>query len=201
MPNVQKPTETPAEPAKPANPDPTTAPEAASTSKSSHKTALIIVGVVVAIFVLIPAIALTIGGVFVGKKIADNGVKIDGDNKSVTIKDKDGNEFSAGESQELPKDFPSEVKVYSGQIVSAGRSVVEGKTAWTVAVKTSDSATKVGESLTEQYSNNGWTASMNNTSGTGGLLIATNGKYGVSAFYSSEDGQTAIVYTVTPDEE
>jgi len=185
---------------KPVTEKPVTPVAPAASSKSSHKTALIITGVVVGVFVVLPLIALTIGGIFLGKKISDSGVKIDSNSKTVTVKDKEGNEFSAGESQELPKDFPNDIKVYPGQIVTAGRSVVEGKVAWTAAVKTQDSATKVGESLTEQFSGNGWTAALNNTSNEGGILSAINGTYRVSAFYSSKDGQTSIVYTVTPDE-
>lgn len=177
------------------------APKAAPAKSNNTKTVLIIVGVLVLIFVIIPAIALTAGGIFLGNKLNENGVNVDTSQQegSVNIKDKNGNEINVGGTQKLPNGFPSDIPLYDGKITASGKVTVDGKTGWTVTISTSDSLDTVGSWNTSQYSSNGWTTNLDTASGSGGLLTATNGTYRVSAFSNNEDGTTTVLYTVTPE--
>lgn len=176
---------------------------AASSNKSGSntKTVLIVVGVVIALFVVLPAIALTAGGVFLGNKLQENGTTVSTENGegSVNIKDKNGNEINVGGSQKLPAGFPSDIPLYDGKITASGKITVDGKTGWTATITTSDDLSTVGSWNTSQYSSNGWTTNLDTASGSGGLLTATNGTYRVSAFSSNENGTTTVLYTVTPE--
>lgn len=174
---------------------------AANAGNNNTKTILIVIGVVVAIFVILPLIALTATGVFVGKKLQENGTTVstqDGQG-SVNIKDKNGNEINVGGTQKLPANFPSDIPLYDGKITASGKITVDGKTGWTVTIQTSDDIETVGSWNTSQYSSNGWTTNLDTASGSGGLLTATNNAYRVSAFSSNENGTTTVLYTVTPE--
>ncbi len=196
----------PAEAPKPAPAAETTKPEAPAAApvakKNNNKTVIIIVAVVVFFFVILPAIFFTVGAVFLGNKISDEtGVKVDSNSKSVTVKDKDGNEYTAGETKTLPKDFPTGIPVYDGDIEGSGKITTDGKTAWTVTMTTSDSVTKVSESQVKSFSTDGWTTSMNSDTSDGGLIIAKKGTLNVNTYYNTKDGKTAIVYTVSESAE
>ncbi|MEO5627786.1 MAG: hypothetical protein ABIQ89_02760 [Candidatus Saccharimonadales bacterium] len=191
MATAKTPTPKPTTPETPTPP----APAVASTS-SSHKTALIIVGVVVAVFIVLPLIGLAVGGVFIGKSLKDNNVKVNSGDSSVSVSDKNGNEFSAGGSQTLPSDFPSGVPLYKGDIVTTGKVNSDGKTVWSVSISTSDSSAQVHDAMTQSYTSDGWEASINNSGEGSGLLAAKKNDMQVSAYYASKDGKTVIVYTV-----
>jgi hypothetical protein len=192
----EKPT-TPTEPAAKAE-TPATAPAASTTpKKDSNKKVLIIVLAVVGVFIVLPMIAMIILGSVIGHKLTNNGtVKVSGDKGSVSIKGKDGNEFTAGTTATLPKDFPQDVDVYNDNIQSSSKISENGKTVWTVSVTTADSPTKVGQVLTESYTTDGWTASLNNNGPDSGLMIAKKGDLQVNVYYAAKDGKTTIVYTV-----
>lgn len=179
-----------------------TAAKTAAPAKNNTKTVLIVVAVVVFIFVVIPAIALTAGGVFLGNKINDAGLNVDTTSNgegSVNIKDKNGNEINVGGTQKLPAEFPSDIPLYDGKISASGKVTVDGKTGWTVTITTSDSLDTVSAWNTKEFSSNGWNTNLDTSSGSGGLLTATNGTYRVSAFSSNDDGTTTVLYTVTPE--
>ncbi|MDQ5972332.1 MAG: hypothetical protein QG553_491 [Patescibacteria group bacterium] len=181
---------TPATPAKPAG------------KNNTNKTVIIIVVVVVVLFVILPVLFFTVGAVMFGNELSkQTGVNVDSNSKSVTVKDKDGNEFSAGEDKTLPKDFPTGIPIYDGDIEGSGKITTEGKTAWTVTMTTSDSVSKVSESQTASFSTDGWTTSMNSDTSDGGLIIAKKGTLNVNTYYNSKDGKTAIVYTVSESAE
>lgn len=192
----KKPKATPAKPATPAvssAPDP--AAQAAATKKN-HKVIIILAIIAAILFLVLPAIALTVGGIFLGKKIEENGVKFDANSNSVSITDKNGNEFSAGEGQKLPADFPTSVPLYQGDMTATGKINTDGKTGWTVAIGTNDDVNKVTDSLTKSYSSDGWMTDMSNSTNEGGMIIATKGDLRVNIYYSAKDGKTSILYTV-----
>jgi hypothetical protein len=173
------------------------APAAAATNKKNTKTVLIVVAIVVFIFIILPAILFTVGALVIGKKLADNGVSVDSSSKSVTVKDKNGNQFSAGGTQQLPADFPSNVPVYSKNVVASGRTTIDGKTAWTVSVQTNDSPATITNNLKNAFSNNGWSISNQSTTNDGGYITASNGTHNVNIFYGTDNGKTTLLYTVS----
>lgn len=179
----------------------TKAAPAAGKKANNSKTVLIVVGIVVLVLVIIPSIIFGIGAIFVGNKLADevgvNGVNIDTAKEGVSIKDKNGNEFSAGGDQKLPDDLPKAVKIYPGTIVASGRTTIDGQTAWTVSISTNDDISKVSNSIKNTYSQDGWTTSMDSATNDGGYLVASNDTYRMNAFYGSKDGKTTVLYTVS----
>lgn len=62
-------------------------------------------------------------------------VDLDTDDGGVTVEDGDGNSYSTGTT--VPEDFPDDVPLIEGTVVSAVE-VAEGTTSWTVAIATSD---------------------------------------------------------------
>jgi len=168
----------------------------ASAAKKNTKTLWIVVAVV-AVLVAIPAILFTIGAGIVGHKVI-NGVKVSNDGKSATIQTKNGDEISTGGSQSLPKDFPSSVATYQGTIINSSRLTMEGKVNWSVVIETKDDPTKVSDALTKSFASNGWTASLDNKTGDGGLIAAENGSFHVQVIYTVKDGKTSISYVVVP---
>jgi hypothetical protein len=91
--------------------------------KKSNKTLYIVLGAVVFVFVVVPGILFTVGGIFVKSKLGSQevtdktvesviskatGSKVDLNTKSgsVSIKGDNGETMSAGSSQKLPDDFP-----------------------------------------------------------------------------------------------
>lgn len=183
----------PATPAAQAAPDP--AAQAAAT-KRDHKIIIILAIIAAVIFLVIPAIALTVGGIFLGKKIDEHGVKFDVNKESVNVTDKNGNSFSAGGNQNLPADFPKEVPLVEGNITASGKLAHEGQTGWTVAITTNQTPQQVADSLTKSFSSDGWTTDTNNNNGDSGMIIAKKADLRVNAFYSEKDGKAAVVYTV-----
>lgn len=196
------PSKTPAPAAAPKTPKAAKAPAApdpnaqAAATKKDHKVIIILAVIAAVIFLVIPAIALTVGGIFLSKKVNESGVKVDTDSKSVSISDKNGNEFSAGGNQKLPSDFPSDIPLYNGDIAATGKVNSDGKSGWTVSILTNDSASQVSDTINKSYSSDGWSTEMTNTSAEGGLLIAKKNDLQVNIFYNSKDGKTSILYTV-----
>lgn len=178
----------------------TTPTSAAPVKKKSHLGLWIGLGIgaFVLLFV-VPAVMFVVGvsmfGTRLGKAVNVNGTSVDGSGK-VSVQDKNGNSFSAGGNQTLPKDLPSSVVIYKGSILSSGRLTTDGKTGWSVVVATNDSLDTVGSSLSNSYSSNGWSTVMDNKSSDGGLLVAKNGNLQANIYYSTKDGKTNIVYTV-----
>lgn len=189
---------------KPATTEPATpktdAPAAASPAapkKDNTKKVVIIVAAVVGVFIVLPIIAVTILASVIGHKITNNGaVNVDSNKGTVSIKGKDGSEFTAGTTTSLPKDFPKDVDVYNDNIKSSSKITENGKTVWSVSVETNDSSAKVGPVLTESFTTDGWTASLNNNGTDSGLLIAKKGDLQTNIYYATKDGKTTIVYTV-----
>ena len=165
--------------------------------KNNTKTILIVVGVLVVIFVIIPTILVSVGAGIIGHKVI-NGVKVSNNGTTTTIQTKNGDQITAGTSQSLPKDFPTSVPVYKGTITSSSHLTIDGKATWSVIVETKDDPSKVSDALSQSFSSNGWTASLDNKTTDGGLIAAENGQLHTQVLYSTKDGKTTISYTVVP---
>lgn len=192
----------PAKPTEPATPAEAPAPAAtkatpAAPKKDNTKKVVIIVAAVVGVFIVLPIIAFTILASVIGNKITHNGaIDVDSNSGTVSVKGKDGNEFTAGNNASLPKDFPKDVDVYNDNVKTSSKITENGKTVWSVSVETNDSSAKVGPVLTESFTTDGWTASLNNNSADSGLMIAKKGDMQANIYYATKDGKTTIVYTV-----
>lgn len=184
-----------------AAPAPQTAPATTDAPQKSNNTkvVVIVVSIVVFLFIIVPMIFILIGAVLVKDKLKENGVNIDSGGKSITVKDDNGNTFSAGGQTSLPSDFPEGMTLYSKNITSAGRATFEGKTTWTVSIETNDSVQTVTNALKNTFSQNGWSIEMENSTNEGSYINATNGTLRVNTFTASNNGKTTIVYTVSQE--
>jgi hypothetical protein len=175
---------------------PATVPVAAK--KDNTKTIVIVVGVLVLIFVVIPIILFIVLAGVVGHKIV-GGVKVSNDGKTATIKTANGDQISTG-SQTLPKDWPTSVPVYKGTLVNSSRLTIDGKITYSAVVETKDSSTTVGTTLSNDFSTNGWMAALDNKTSDGGLIASDNttASLHTQVVYVTKDGKTTISYNVVP---
>lgn len=121
-------------------------------SSNSNKKVIIIVLVVIVVLFVLPAIL--VGGFFWfiaanSQNIINNATK-DG----ISITTGDGSKFEVS-SQKLPEGFPSEIPLYSGQVVTgSSRSSADGVTDWYVVAESKDSKSAVSSSFSSKLS--GW---------------------------------------------
>lgn len=119
--------------------------------KKSNKTLWIVLGIVLFIFVVIPGLLFTAGGIFlksrfgsdkatektlegIVSKATDSKVNLDSKNGSVTVKGKDGETMSVGSSRKLPDDFPKNDIPFIAQkeVTFVITTSSEGKKNWSV---------------------------------------------------------------------
>jgi archaellin len=177
-------------------------------SSSSNKTLLIVVGVLVLIFVIIPAVTFSVFAVWLGSgdnatKLTEGivesstGADIDTKDGSLSITSKDGDEFSVGGEQEYADDFPAEVPKYQGGTVKSNiRSGSTDATYWSNSVDTPDDSDKVLAFYKQEMS--GWTEtstfSINNSTTTSYESANLEATITVTP---NEGGGTTISYYVT----
>ena len=176
-------------------------------SSGGNKT-LLIVGAVVLILVIIPSVAF---GVFAfwlssgnnANKLTEGivesttGADINTEDGSLSITNKDGDQFSVGGEQDYADDFPSEIPKYPGGSVNSNiRSSSSGDTYWSNSVSTKDSMTKVLAYFKTEMSS--WTEETTFTVNNSTTTSYRKGDLQVTISVSSEDnGDTTIAYNVT----
>ena len=177
-------------------------------SSSSNKTLLIIVGIIVLVFVIIPAVTFAIFAVWLGSgdnanKLTEGivesttGADIDTKDGSLSITNKDGDEFSVGGEQDYADDFPSEVPKYPGGTVTSNiRSGSTDETYWSNSVETKDDSAKVLAFYKEEMAD--WTESSTFTVNDSTTTSYEKGDLEASITVTSGDGSgSTIAYYVT----
>ena len=123
--------------------------------KKSNKTLWIVLGVVLFLFLVVPALAITAGAIWfknnvntentvegILEKASGNQVDIDSKNGSFSVESENGDSsFSVGENQKLPDDFPKNEVPYLREraVSSVITSTNEGKKMWWVTTTVDDS--------------------------------------------------------------
>ncbi|MCI0479754.1 hypothetical protein L0Y59_04365 [Candidatus Uhrbacteria bacterium] len=101
----------------------------------------------------------------IGEKLAEGmlerstGADVDIDKGTVTVKDEEtGRETTIGQGAELPKDFPDDVPMYPGAVLTgSGISRNEGVNAWAM-MTTDDGTSEVAEWYADELEGKGWTS-------------------------------------------
>jgi cytoskeletal protein RodZ len=178
-------------------------------AKKSNKKLFIILGVVVFFLFILPGILFAIFVGYVanrgGEKIVEDiaksqGVDVDLDTKdgNVSIKDKDGNEYSTKTGTDLPEDFPKEaLALYSNKYTNTSRIKVGENTSWTVVIETSDSPATITPKVKEQLAAGSWAIQSESNSSDYNMIIAKKDPYSAVINYSQTDGTTTLTYTLS----
>lgn len=157
-----QPEATPTTPATPAAPTVPTATPAKKGMSTGAKVALGLCGGCLGLIILLGIISTIAGGFmlrsmpnFIQDALEKEGINVDQKNGNVTITDKDSNSnLSAGESLELPSNFPSDIPTYSSAKVTF--KYTQNKDG-SVIFSTSDNVTKVKSYYTSEMKKKGWT--------------------------------------------
>ena len=200
----QEPSTTPAQPA--AQKASTEQPEPV---KKSNKKLFIVLGVVVFFLFILPGILFAVFVGYVANRGGENivedlaksqGVDVDLNTKdgNVSIKDKDGNEYSSTTGTDLPDDFPKEaLALYSNKYTNTSRIKVGENTSWTVVIETKDSPAVVSPKVKEQLAAGSWAIQSESNSSDYNMIIAKKEPYSAVVNYSQADGKTSITYTLS----
>jgi len=187
--------------------------------KKSNKTLWIVLGIVLVVFVILPAILFTVGGIFLKNKLDDpesgarlaeslvekaTGENVDINTKdgSFTAKSKDGDSSIGFGDQKLPEDFPKDLVSYipEKKVTFVITSKNENKQTWSVTTtvdKSYNDAVKYFEGviLAPDYTET-------STFGFGNSQTFYGKKSGTSVSVTvtksaEENGDTSVSYIVT----
>jgi hypothetical protein len=122
--------------------------------------------------------ALT-GCEMIAKKAVENatGVKVDENNKSITITDKEGKQLSASSAEgKVPDGLPADVPVYSGTIKNSAKMEGPQDTNYSFAVETGDDVATVVSWYKTKLTEKEWKISSTVTSGETAMVSAEKGE-------------------------
>lgn len=114
----------------------------------------------------------------------------------------EGGFFQAGEVVKLPEDFPKDVYVIDGKIISAMKNF--GGAGYQVMVSVDKSVTEAMKLYDEKLKAEDWVIKSSMDLGIGAVLSANKDSRQVSVSISEDgdgDGGTSVIVTVTDDKE
>jgi len=174
-------------------------PENSNQKKSSGNKTTLIILVVIAVLILLGGV-----GYFLQQKSAEKtaekviedatGGKVDiseGGNK-VTIETDEG-KLTVGQNQ-IPDNFPSDVPVYTGaEVITSSESGDN----FTLALKSTDTVSKVSDYYNGEVKSNGWTiANSSNIAGSTSITATKDGRQLNIVITKDTEGQTAIAIVI-----
>lgn len=132
-----------------------------------------------------------------GNKV-DIDVDKDGDKGSLTIKGDNGEEITiSSEGKDIPDNFPSDIYLIDGEIVSVGTVNSTDGDIITVVKSTDASLEDTGSKITKEMKAEGWKSEMNMTTADGGMQMYSKDDNSVTVTLGKEDGKTQVNYMVT----
>lgn len=138
-------------------------------------------------------------GTDVGVLTPDGSVKANSDRSEVTIKGKDGSELKGG--TQLPKDFPKEIPLIEGRVISGISTKDAFGIGFSVAIEVDGLIDDVAASASQQLEAGGFTQEESQVMG-GVMAIATfsnaTWQVAVTVSASSDADQLIVTYTITP---
>jgi hypothetical protein len=184
--------------------------------KKSNKTLFIVLGVILVVFVVIPGILLTVGGLFLRDRLSNENVTeslIEGaTGNKVDVNTKDGNfsvksengdsSVSYGADQKLPEDFPKDKIPYLEE-KSVGfvlTSDNESGHSWSVTTTVDKSYNEAVAYFEERIKSPEFTDTSNFGFGESKTFYGKKDTYTVSVSISkSEQGDTTVSYIVNDE--
>ncbi|MEO5627785.1 MAG: hypothetical protein ABIQ89_02755 [Candidatus Saccharimonadales bacterium] len=166
-------------------------------TETDKKVIIILSGLAFFVFVVLPIIVLTILGIILGAVIRTNDVRFTADSNGFEVIDKNGNQLSAGNNQQLAKDFPISVPVYPDTLLSSGKLDFDNKTGWEAVVTTKDNFVEVKRSIEDDFTEAGWGQFKYTLENNSGKFSATKDNLTVNIFFQQTDNDSTIIaYTV-----
>lgn len=128
------------------------------------------------------------------------GVKVDNNDKKVTVTGKNGETATmSGQEGKLPDGLPADVPAYSGTIKSSSTMDTAKGTNYTFAVETADEAATIVGWYKDKLAEKGWKISTTFTSGDGAMLGAEKGGKNNLAVTISKDSSSNKTMVVVVD--
>jgi len=120
--------------------------------------------------------------------------QVDLGNNSMNIQTDQGS-LQVGGNVSLPKDFPADIYVIEGQLMSAMKNVMGA--GYQVAIKSNANLKDAKELYEKKLKEQGWTIAQSADLGTTSMLLATKGKRQVSVTIGTEEGKEGLVIMLT----
>ncbi len=132
---------------------------------------------------------------------ADIDINQDGEQGSITIKGEDGEEVTfSGGTKEMPDNFPDDIYVAEGEIISSG-SIKSGEgEVITLVIGTDSKIEDLISKVRDEMKSKGWKEGMNMTTGEGGLVVFSKNDNSLTVTFAIEDNQAQAAYMVTVQE-
>ncbi|PKQ29134.1 MAG: hypothetical protein CVT60_06930 [Actinobacteria bacterium HGW-Actinobacteria-10] len=125
------------------------------------------------------------------------GIDVEADGDDVTITGEDGSTFTVTEDGDLPKDWPEDVPVYDGTIVS---SMATGGN-FTVNIESDDAAADVYEWCLSKSEDEDWTITAKYESDDGGMISGEKDDQRMQYTIGKDGEGTSLLIWVGPKEE
>jgi methionine-rich copper-binding protein CopC len=116
--------------------------------------------------------------------------KVDVNQGNVKVESKDGN-IEVGQNVKLPADFPKDVYVIDGNLVSAFSEPTKGT--FTVSIQTEKSPAQAAAEYQEKLSSDGWKITGNMNFGGTFSVIAEKDDRIATAMVSASDNKTTVI--------
>ena len=165
-------------------------------NRMKNKTPIIVIAVVV-----LAIVGMWAGGVFQREsaeesaekaieKATGEDVDIDLDGETVRINTNEGT-FTSGTSVDLPDDFPDDIYVADGTIISAASN---GEM-YSIMILSDDSVAEVKQQYEDALATDGWEVTLEMTVGTGAMVSAEKGDLTVTVNIGedTEQGKTTVL--------
>jgi len=182
--------------------------------KKSNKTLWIVLGVLLFVFIILPAIVISLLFFVFKDKVSEsisegvvetaieqasgNNVDIDANNDSFSIKSEDGNsELNIGGS-DLPSDFPKNDVPFINpkEVTFSASSEQEGKKYWNVGTTVDQSYDEAVNFFKEKIAAPEYTDVGSYSFGESSTITGTKAPYTVSVSVSNSEGQTNVTYII-----
>ncbi len=124
----------------------------------------------------------------------NNEAEVDFDDETVTVNTNAGS-FTAGEEVALPDNFPDDVYVIDGTIISA-MEVVESN-GFSVSIQTDTSVADAQDAYTDELTDDGWEITGTMTIGSGATIIAEKDERTATVSISRDDDDNMTLVGIT----
>ncbi len=132
-----------------------------------------------------------------GNKV-DLNVDKDGDKGSITIKGDNGEEITiSSNGNEIPDNFPSDIYLVKGEIVSVGTINSGEGDIITIVVTVEEESTEISKIILKEMKAKGWKNEMNMTSGDGGMQMYSKDDNSLTITMGKDNDKTQVSYMVT----
>ncbi len=151
------------------------------------------------IITLVIGAGLILSGCGVAEKVAENTIEsatnneidVDIDDNSLTL-NTNGGTLEVGEKVSMPNNFPSDIYVLNGNLISA--MTIDENNTFSINLSTNDSPTEVKAEYQTELANDGWTIDSTLDFGGGSMMTGTKDNRSITVTISVDEteGTTTV---------